>query len=162
MLVDTEYAVFHVTLSLASPQVYGLPLQRAKVECVQCDSHPERPQSGTGGGIRLADGEGKRAVLFSHPFMGGCHFVHGHEGGQLAKPRSYCMSGSGQYGGFKVLCVVVQMITNKLSEQATREALNPYPVYCAIDKHSFQEGHVEGALTPSQRLKKKMTPQVSM
>ncbi|XP_067089624.1 cytosolic phospholipase A2 gamma-like isoform X1 [Osmerus mordax] len=47
------------------------------------------------------------------------------------------------WGALTSSAVMKEMITNKFSEEATREALNPYPVYCAIDKHCFQEGPVE-------------------
>ncbi|XP_046893801.1 cytosolic phospholipase A2 gamma-like [Hypomesus transpacificus] len=47
------------------------------------------------------------------------------------------------WGALTSSAVMKEMITNKFSEQATREALNPYPVYCAIDKQCFQDGHVE-------------------
>lgn len=36
------------------------------------------------------------------------------------------------------------MDVRHLSDEADRNATNPYPVYCAIEKHCFDNGPIEG------------------
>uniref|UniRef100_UPI0037E85146 cytosolic phospholipase A2 gamma-like n=1 Tax=Semicossyphus pulcher TaxID=241346 RepID=UPI0037E85146 len=40
--------------------------------------------------------------------------------------------------------IMKQMDLRRLSEEASRNATNPYPIYCAIEKHCFSQGPMEG------------------
>ncbi|MEQ2303409.1 hypothetical protein AMECASPLE_016619 [Ameca splendens] len=40
--------------------------------------------------------------------------------------------------------IMKQMDPRHLSEEASRNATNPYPIYCAIEKHCFSNGPLEG------------------
>ncbi|XP_054463334.1 cytosolic phospholipase A2 gamma-like [Anoplopoma fimbria] len=40
--------------------------------------------------------------------------------------------------------IMKQMDLRRLSDEASRNATNPYPIYCAIEKHCFSYGPIEG------------------
>lgn len=40
--------------------------------------------------------------------------------------------------------IMKQMDLRRLSDEASRNASNPYPIYCAIEKHCYSEGPMEG------------------
>ncbi|KAI3360307.1 hypothetical protein L3Q82_014614 [Scortum barcoo] len=40
--------------------------------------------------------------------------------------------------------IMKQMDLRHLSDEASRNATNPYPIYCAIEKHCFSHGPIEG------------------
>ncbi|XP_069577695.1 cytosolic phospholipase A2 gamma-like isoform X1 [Brachyistius frenatus] len=40
--------------------------------------------------------------------------------------------------------IMKQMDLRRLSDEASRNATNPYPIYCAIEKHCFSKGPIEG------------------
>ncbi|KAI9999357.1 hypothetical protein NQD34_018296 [Periophthalmus magnuspinnatus] len=57
------------------------------------------------------------------------------------------------WGALTAAGIMKKWDTRKLSEEAVRNTLNPYPVYGAIEQHCFQEGPIEGQwfeLTPHE------------
>uniref|UniRef100_UPI0037E6FE24 cytosolic phospholipase A2 gamma-like isoform X2 n=1 Tax=Semicossyphus pulcher TaxID=241346 RepID=UPI0037E6FE24 len=48
------------------------------------------------------------------------------------------------WGVLTSAAVMKQMDLRRLSEEASRNATNPYPIYCAIEKVCFSQGHTEG------------------
>ncbi|XP_073350158.1 cytosolic phospholipase A2 gamma-like [Pagrus major] len=40
--------------------------------------------------------------------------------------------------------IMKQMDLRRLSDEASRNASNPYPIYCAVEKHCFSNGPIEG------------------
>uniref|UniRef100_A0A671UNN7 PLA2c domain-containing protein n=1 Tax=Sparus aurata TaxID=8175 RepID=A0A671UNN7_SPAAU len=43
--------------------------------------------------------------------------------------------------------IMKQMDLRRFSDEASRNASNPYPIYCAIEKHCFSNGPIEGTHT---------------
>ncbi|XP_070778625.1 cytosolic phospholipase A2 gamma-like [Enoplosus armatus] len=48
------------------------------------------------------------------------------------------------WGAMTSAGIMKQMDLRHLSDEASRNATNPYPIYCAIEMHCFSEGPIEG------------------
>ncbi|KAM6965855.1 cytosolic phospholipase A2 gamma-like [Tautogolabrus adspersus] len=62
--------------------------------------------------------------------------------GERAKEEHFSLTDI--WGLFTSVGIMKQMDLRLLSDEASRNATNPYPIYCAIEKHCFSNGSVEG------------------
>ncbi|XP_038548185.1 cytosolic phospholipase A2 gamma-like isoform X2 [Micropterus salmoides] len=62
--------------------------------------------------------------------------------GEMAKEEDFSLSDI--WGVFTSAGIMKQMEARRLSDEASRNATNPYPIYCAIEKHCFSNGPIEG------------------
>ncbi|KAM9346167.1 cytosolic phospholipase A2 gamma-like isoform 2-T2 [Symphorus nematophorus] len=62
--------------------------------------------------------------------------------GERSKEEYFSLSDI--WGVLTSAVIMKQMDLRQLSDEASRNASNPYPIYCAIEKHCFSEGPVEG------------------
>lgn len=69
----------------------------------------------------------------------------------LHSPILQCNMHCHSNGMWSIVYIVShQMDTRHLSDEANRNASNPYPIYCALEKHCFTHGPIEGTRIHAQ------------